>query len=255
MPHIYSKEGTPHFDLKPAQAKKLGYLFSVSEQFGLLAKPGLQAWKENKLAEAAYSAPPMEGESEKDFTRRIKEARYQNTSGPANLGSSIHEQIEEVLQGKPLSSVPPSLLKYVTPAVTYFKDKGFKIDALEKIVVSVEHTFAGTADCIGTTSAGLPFIMDWKSRKTTPGKITPYPENLWQIAAYAVAAYGEDRVVGEEIWGVNCFISTSEVGEDGLARFESHSYEPKAVASGWETAKVLFDLYRRTTGYDPRTIG
>ena len=117
----------------------------------------------------------------------------------------------------------------------------------------MEHGFAGTADCIGHSKDGTPFILDWKSKKTVPGKtIQPYPENRWQLASYAVAAYGEDRVLNGEIWGCNAFISTTEFGDDGIARFEAFSHNPETMAEAWETAKTLFDLHRKITGYDPR---
>ena len=255
MAHFYDgKTGESRFDATPSQAKAEGLLYSVSEMFKLLAKPGLEVWKDNELAKAAFNEPPYEGEDIKDFTRRIKAARYRNTGRPAELGTLIHDGIETVLRGGSVDQVPEGLRKYVEPAATYFKEKAFVADHIEKIVVSLEHGFAGTADCIGQSEGGIPFILDWKSKKTIPGKtVQPYPENRWQLSAYAVAHYGEDRVLNGEIWGCNAFISTTEFGDDGLSRFEAFSYDPETMAEAWETAKTLFDLHRKVTGYDPRT--
>ncbi len=254
MAHFYDgKTGESRFDATPSQAKAQGLLYSVNEMFKLMSKPGLETWKDNELAKAAFNEPPYEGEDIKDFTRRIKAARYRNTGGAAELGTAIHDGIETVLRGGSVDQVPEGLRKYVEPAATYFKEKAFVADHIEKIVVCKAHGFAGTADCIGHSEGGIPFILDWKSKKTIPGRaIKPYPENIWQAASYSVAHYGEDRVLNHEIWGANCFISTTEFGDDGLARFEAFSYNPETMAKAWETAKTLFALHRLVNDYDPR---
>lgn len=254
MAHFYDgQKGVSRFDATPSQAKAEGLLYSVNEMFKMLAKPGLEIWKDNELAKAAFNEPPYAGEDLKGFTKRIKAARYRNTSGAAELGTDIHNSIEKVLSGAPIESVPEHLKKYVVPAATYFEAKGFVADHIEKIVVSMEHGFAGTADCIGHAVGGTPFVLDWKSKKTVPGKtIQPYPENRWQLASYAVAHYGEDRVLDGEIWGCNAFISTTEFGEDGFSRFEAFSHNPETMAEAWKTAKALFALHRLINDYDPR---
>ena len=148
----------------PPWPKKRALLASVTEQFKVLAQPGLAFWLEKKLAEAAYNYPPRDNESLDTFFRRIKAQRYKDTSGAASLGSEIHGGIEHCLEGGSLDELTADLRKYVEPAVHYFREKKFVAEHLEKIVVCLEHTFAGTADVIGTTSQGQPFIMDWKSK-------------------------------------------------------------------------------------------
>lgn len=255
MGHYYDMQGRPHFDVGPTKAKQEGYLFSVNEQFKLLAKPGLDAWKDSELAKAAFHEPPSEFESEKDFVRRVKAARYRRTSGAADLGTSVHKYIEETLLGeRDLEKVPDQFYPFVCPAIRYIREKNFSVEHIEKVVVSEEHTFAGTCDLIGKTSGGQPFIADWKTKKSVPGKpFAPYPENKWQCASYAVAHFGEDCVVNNEVWGVNLFISSTEKGDDGLARFEAHSYRPEEMAEAWSTAKLLFELHRKVHEYDPRS--
>ena len=254
MGHYYDKQGRPHFDVGPTKAKKEGYLFSVNEQFRMLSKPGLEIWKENELAKAAFHEPPRDEESEAEFVRRVKGARYARTSGAADLGTNVHQEIENILEGsKELEDVPDHLYPYVAPAIVYIRKKGFVIEHIEKVVVSEDHTFAGTCDLIGKTKGGQPFVADWKTKKSQANKpFAPYDENRWQIASYAAAFFGEEMVEQEKIWGVNLFISSTERGDDDLARFEAHSYHPKAVAEAWSTAKLLFELHRKVHNYDPR---
>ena len=254
MGHFYEKDGRTRFDAGPAKAKKEGLLFSVNEQFKLLAKPGLEAWKDNELAKAAYSLPPAEGETEQDYCKRVKSARYARTMGASDLGTSVHKCIENVLLDETkLDCIAEKFLPYVRPAVEYIWEKKFEIEHIEKVVVSEEHTFAGTCDLIGKTQNGSPFIGDWKTKKSVPDKpFVPYPENLWQIASYAVAHHGEEAVEAGKIWGVNLFISSTEV-IDGNARFEAYSYKPEQVKEAWQTAKLLFELHRKVHEYDPRS--
>ena len=167
------------------KAKREGLLFSVNEQFKLLAKPGLEAWKDSELAKAAFAEPPRPGESEKDYCRRVKALRYTRTSGAADLGTAVHKFIEDVLCGSStLDNVPDKYAPYVRPAVEYIEEKQFEIEHLEKVVVSEAHTFAGTCDLIGKTKNGQPFIGDWKTKKSTPGKpFEPYPEICGKLRA------------------------------------------------------------------------
>lgn len=252
--HAYDAEGGSHHGVTPREAERRGLIFSVTTQFGMLAKPGLDVWKENGLLEAVFNNPPKLDEDFQAFKRRARAERYRNTGGAASLGTDIHREIEEVLLGKSLDKVPANLRKYVEPAVTYFLEKNFKIQQLEKVAVCMDHTFAGTIDVVAKTESGHDILLDWKSKKSQPGKsMAPYPENKWQLAAYAVAEFGEDRVNNHEIWTANAFISTTEM-EDGLARFEVHSYKPEEVAANWQVAKALFELYRLVNDYDPRLV-
>ena len=157
----------------------------------------------NELAKAAFHEPPRDNESEADFVRRVKAARYSRTSGAADLGTSVHQEIESVLDGsKELEDVPDHLYPYVAPAIVYIRKKGFVIEHIEKVVVSMDHTFAGTCDLIGKTKGGQPFVADWKTKKSQPNKpFSPYNENRWQIASYAAAHFGEEMVQQEKVWG------------------------------------------------------
>ena len=164
--HAYNENGESRFDATLSVAKKEGLICSVTEQFKILSKPGLAVWLEKELARAAYEHPPRQGENLDVFFRRIKGSRYRNTSGAAELGSEIHAAIEHCLKDGSLDTVRPDIKKYVEPAVTYFKSKNFVVKDIEKIVVNLENTFAGTVDLIGETAQGQPFILDWKSKKS-----------------------------------------------------------------------------------------
>ena len=253
MAHVYTMDGEPRFDLTPAKAKAEGLYFSVTEHQKVEAKPALEIWKLGQALKAAFANPPLAGEDEAAFVRRIKKDSY--SSAAADLGTDIHNAIQEVLEKtKTISEVSKNLQPYVRPAIDYFEEKGFTDLTLEKTVVNLNEGYAGTVDCAATAGGGQKFVLDWKSRKTSPKykKLQPYDGQPEQVAAYAAAFYGEDLVESEQVWGANAFISTTEIGEDGNARFEVVSYTPAEVRHHWETYKLVTELWRRRNNYDPR---
>jgi hypothetical protein len=251
--HVYDKDAKPHFHLTPAQAKKQGMYFSVTEHQKILAKPALEGWKIGEHLKTAFNNPPQNGEDIDAFIKRIRAFTWKNSGGAAELGSQIHEGLESVLNGsKKVEDLDVSLRKYVAPAIRYFTSKNFEILDLEKVVVNVEEGYGGTVDCAAKTDKGLKFILDWKSRKTSGRKIKPYGGQPEQCAAYGAAYFGHAAIEGEEVWGANAYISTDEFDKNGESRFEVVSYTPKEMRYHWETFKLTAELWRRSENYDPR---
>lgn len=251
MGHYYDKEGNPHFSVTPKKAKEMGLYWSVTEIQKIEASPGLEVWKLNTAIECAHNNPKKLDEDIKEYQKRIKKSMYEGDS-VTNLGTRIHDGIEHVLNGDmALGDVAEDLFPFVKPAVDYFKEKEFEVVDLERIVVNSDQGYAGTCDCIAKTSGGLDFILDWKSTKTIPSK--PYPSHPEQVSAYAVATFGRDRVMNNEIWGANAYISTSAKDKEGLAKFRVHSYRPEVLAQAYQNFELICQLWRLRNNYDPRT--
>ena len=254
MPHFYSKDGTPHFDVTPAVAKEMGLFYSVTEIQKIEASPGLDRWKLNTAIQTADENPMQEDEDLKTYQRRIIKQMYEGNNATA-LGTKIHDAIEQVLtETIKREQVDEDLLPYVNPALDYFYEKGFEIQHIEKIVTNEHEAYAGTADVIARTKNNQDFILDWKSTNTIPS--SPYPQQPEQISAYAVAEFGYDRVMAGEIWGANFYISTSSIykrGEHkGKAKFKVSSYNPQELAEAYKRFMLVNELFRARTGYDPR---
>ena len=253
MAHVYDKDGKPHFHLKPAQAKKEGLFFSVTEHQKILAKPALERWLVGEHIKSAFNNPPREGEDIESFVKRIRAYTWKNGGGAAELGTQIHDALESVLKGdKKVEDLDVNLRKYVAPAIKYFTSKKFEILALEKVVVNTEEGYGGTVDCAAKTKGGLKFILDWKSRKTSGKKIVSYSGQPEQCAAYGAAYFGADAIDRGEVWGANAYISTNEFDDNGDSRFEVVSYEPSKMKYHWDTFKMTAELWRRSENYDPR---
>ena len=252
MAHVYDKDGNPHFNLTPSQAKKENLYFSVTEHLGVLAKKPLEIWKLGQHLKIAHQYPPRNGEDEQSFIKRIKSLTWKNGGGAAELGTKIHAGIESVLlKEKEVDDLDVDLRKYVAPAIRYFRSKKFEILDVEKVVVNEKQAYAGTADATGKTPCGKKFILDWKSRKFGDRKVVPYNMQPEQCAGYGVY-FGEDAVKNKEVWGINVFISTDKFTNDGESEIVVKTYTPEEMARNYETFCLVCEIWRRIEGYDPR---
>lgn len=252
MAHYYSAEGLM-YDTDLRQARKDKLFASVTTQQKIEASPGLEVWKQNELLKLTLSHPLLDGEDVDNFIRRIKKTHWDSSKDTMELGTRIHDAIHTCLEKNVgVDCIDDDLVPYVSPALNYCREKEFIIKDLEKPLVNVDEAYAGMADCIAETPCGLKFILDWKSKKTKPGeKIKPYPEQMEQISAYAVAYWGLDAIKRGEVYGINAYISTTEI-IDGFARFERCVYEPKDLLDSYEKFQAVCQLWRLRNNYDPR---
>lgn len=242
------------YDCTLRNARKDNLFASVTTQQKIEASPGLDTWKQNELIKLTLDNPLRKGEDVPNFIRRIREIDWESGRETMELGTRIHDAIHTILEKKVgLDCIDEDLIPYVTPAINYCKEKQFIIEDLERTLVNVDDAYAGQADCIARTPCGLKFILDWKSKRTKKGeKIKPYDNQMEQISAYAVAHFGIDAVKNGEVYGVNAYISTTELDVEGLARFERCVYEPQEILEAYKRFQAVCTLWRLRNKYDPR---
>lgn len=226
-----------------ADARKLGLFPSVTNILGVIAKPGLDKWKLQQVAKAAYQAPPDGKESVEYFTDRIIEAAFDQVVDAADFGSQIHDALEKVFEGEP---VEEQLLPYVQPTLEWKRKFGLTFTQREIVLVNPGEGYAGRCDVIAQGKKGQLVILDYKTRKTKEGeKVTPYDGQGMQLAAYAVAHWGEAML--EKVTAANVYISTTEPGRMEVCKHED-------LAGEWQAFKAACVLWRKTKGFDPRRI-
>jgi hypothetical protein len=252
--HWYKPDGTPLHQVQKADgsgmrdttladAKKLKLLPSVTGITDIVAKPALMNWKAGQVAAAAFASPPTGEETLEYYTERIINASHTQVAGAADLGSKVHDALEKLLTEGP-DGVPESMWPYVGPVVEWKKQAKIAYDNIEKVLVSVEYGYAGRCDVLGHDADGCPIVIDYKTRKTKPKQVCkPYDTQGMQLAAYAVAHYGVERL--REVKAFNVYISTTEIG-----RVEG--YEHKSLLPHWEAFKAAAVLWSHIKGYDPR---
>lgn len=260
--HWYRRDGTACFELPKKSggmravtirdARELGLLPSVTTVLSVLDKPQLQEWKFRQITKAAFDAhaanqPLADFES---YHAVMVERAFKQVEDAADLGTAIHKALECHFRG---DSYNPELSVYVEAVDAWLSNNRVEILESELRLTSVSHGFAGTTDAVfqierpeyAPSSYG---ILDFKSRKTVPGKpVTPYDTQPMQIAAYDIARFG-DRPTSSRC-GCNLFISTTEPG-----RVDACWYDAKQLNEEWDAFSHALALWRHFKGYDPRVI-
>lgn len=261
--HWYRRDGSACFEVpnkskagtRPVRitdARELGLFPSVTTVLSILDKPQLTDWKFRQITRASFNAhaanaPLADYES---YHSAIIDSAFQQVEDAADLGTAIHKALECHFRGE---SYSPALSVYVDAVDAWLSENRVEILESELRLTSVSHGFAGTTDAVfqierpeyAPSSYG---ILDFKSRKTVPGKpVTPYDTQPMQIAAYDIARFG-DRPTSDRI-GCNLFISTTEPG-----RVEACWYDHLQLLKEWEALAHAMALWRHFKDYDPRLI-
>lgn len=249
--HWYSRDGTPAYTMLKKDggergttlrdARKHQLLPSVTTVFNIMAKPGLDKWKLVKAVEAAAIVDRDEGEPAERYIDRVIEQSREEVRDAADLGTRIHDAIDQAFDGTPPGA---DLQPYVGPVMDYLS--GLKLEDIkrESVVVSQADGFAGRVDLLAKFGSSN-ICIDFKTRKTRPGeKITPYDFQPMQIAAYSFAAFGNLS----RCFGANVYISTTEPG-----RVETVSYAPDKLQREFEAFQSMLAMWRYIKNYDPRS--
>lgn len=255
--HWYAADGTPRHKMEGGSgelrnttlrdAKKLKLIPSVTGIIGLLDKPALSDWKMKEICQATHAARheiPDEDLVSDQMFRTIKDQAFSQVSSAAELGSRIHAAIEDYV----LHDTQPidDLLPYVEPVIGFLHEANIRPTGVEKILVSNQYGYAGTCDLLFTWGASNDRlgVLDWKTRRTREKQqIRAYDGQDMQLAAYCVAAYGEDCL--DDVMAANVVVSTTEQGRMTVLRHEE-------LRSSWGAFKSLCEVWRHNKSYDPR---
>lgn len=240
MGHYYdSQSGDPRFTIVGkngkirqttiADARKEGWLASVTTILKLLHNPMLEQWKLAQVALAAQTLPRKDGESDENFSSRIITDAFRQTEDAADLGTRVHEAIENHFQGKAWDQ---SLEVYVNAVDKWTKDNGVTFLAHEQRLINREHRYAGTTDGI-IMHKGEKGIADIKTRRTNKKyPVKPYSTEPLQIAAYSACVPGVTK-------GVNIYVSTTEPG-----RIEATWYDKEEIERNLETFLAINRVFQ-----------
>ena len=107
--HWYDSKGAPTYTIVGLNgvernttlrdARKHGYVPSVTTIIGMAAKPSLENWKINQALNSAITLEQDPGESLEAFTHRCKEDSKDIGRKAAERGTIIHAMIEQGFMG------------------------------------------------------------------------------------------------------------------------------------------------------------
>ena len=207
--HWYFPDGTPLHEVPRADgkgqrptslrdARKLGLFPSVTNVLSILAKPGLDAWKQEQASLAALTLPRSEEETLDDFAKRVLVDMTSEVGRAADLGSAVHAAIEGYAQGRWLPE-DKGVARLFEPARQWFDKEVIAVHSVEIATAHLEWGYAGRVDLVATLrSTGRPTVIDFKTQKTRrdkDGNFKPILHDTWplQLEAYRMALASRDK--------------------------------------------------------------
>lgn len=143
----------------------------VSTVLATISNPGIVAWKLRVGLDEA--------------------ARISKTA--TDYGTRLHRALE-VAWGGGDEPTPPDLQAHVDAAAAWAAAYVASVVSLERRVVSLQHGYAGTLDCLAEMREGGLAVIDFKSSKHHP-RYPMDPNFRLQLAAYRLALAEQDGLI------------------------------------------------------------
>jgi len=245
--HWYDRTGSSQYTIVGANgkernttlrdARKFGYLPSVSAILKVAASPGLEKWKRDNLLMAALTLPKIEGETVDEFAERVEKDANDQATKARDLGTAIHASLENAF-GQ-LGDYPADHEPYVV-AVT---DSLF--NHFGHVSWSAEKSFASALGYGGKIDLhNDKIVIDFKtSAFDDAAKKEGYPEHIMQLVAYGEGLGLKDYRIA------NVFVSTST---PGLVKIVEYTEEQKRTA--WRKFLCLLNYWMFDKGYFPNEV-
>ena len=160
-------------------ARKHGYVPSVTTILGVAAKPALENWKINQALNSALTLNKQDDESADKFFYRCKEHSKSTGKEAAEMGTTIHAMIEQGFAGGAETKPYLAIKKYLDktfPDETWTAEDSFCADL----------GYGGKIDLHSDTGIFVDFKTkdNLESKKKTPSSLV-FPEHGMQLSAYA----------------------------------------------------------------------
>lgn len=230
--HWYAADGSPAYRIigkngverntRLTDARERGLVPSVTTITGLLDKPGLSKWLQQQVLLAALTLPRAENESEENWLQRVMADAKSTGREAAERGTRLHGVLEDFYAGKNL--VFPDFVNNVHKALESHFGTNHNWQA--------ERSFAynGYGGKVDLSAENI--VVDFKSKEGDLSKITPYHEQIMQLAAYRQ---------GLGIPTARC--ANIYFTENGDVRLIEHSEQD--LSEAWECFQYLLAFYRK----------
>lgn len=212
--HWYLRDRTPFHEVERADgsgmrpatlrdARKVRAYPSVTNILSILAKPALDAWKQEQAILAALTLPRSNGESLDAFAQRVVADMGAQVDRAADLGSAVHTACEVYASTHELPE-NPDVARLFTPVREWFDAEVVRIDCIERVVTHDEWGYGGRVDMVAKLrSTGSWAVVDFKTQRLKPalkrmrrtsgtsGMATFYETWPLQLEAYRQAILAE----------------------------------------------------------------
>ena len=243
--HLLYK-GKVHLDFDPVKhVYKINgeYVNGVTTALSIKAKPQLIYWSAKMASEYVKEhLRPGEALDEIQIQELIagaKTAHLKKRDGAADMGTYIHNWIEDFVTGKdPEMPVSPKLKKTIEDFKKWWASEDIEVLHAERMLCSPTLMLAGTPDLICRVNGKLT-IMDWKTGSGI------YPDMFMQMAAYAIMLeeeYPEHKV--ESLHVVNASIKNM-FQEEARSEVDQFKDAYLAALNLYKVDKSIQELFRK----------
>ena len=236
--HWYTKTGQPAYGATLREARKQSLLPSVTSILQVIAKPGLEAWKQEQLLVAAMQCPIIGDEDVYSYKKHVVQKSREISQTATGLGTETHTAIERYLGGLNYS-VRSEVKKSFDAAIEILKAE-YDLSLALTEMTAYNKKYAGRVDLItypkGTKRMA---IVDFKTQNVKD-KPTVYPEWRYQLAAYSkcnVTMAGEPMYIDIDCHLANIIISTNP--DNPGAWYKPMGSEGKK----WDDAKAAYKAF------------
>jgi hypothetical protein len=252
--HWYDSDGNPqHFvpsksgKLRAStlrDARKHGWMPSVTSVLDIMAKPGLDQWKTNKAISAAITLNRNNSETDEEYTKRILMHSKKESEEASARGTRIHNMLEKAFKKE---EQPIGEDEAIFNSVKSLLDINCGEQEWQSEVTFSEPQlgYGGMVDLISDEWA-----IDFKTKEFgTDHKQLAYESMAYQLMAYAVTGVEKSyRDTGEATVRrmANIFISSTN---PGLSVF--HEWQKEDFERYWEIFSSSLTLWKNVKKYWP----
>ena len=238
-----------------SEAKKNGYYPSVTSLLNTLAESyGLRTWREKQMVVAGATAPRLDGETDDQFSDRVRAEAYHEGDDAAERGKAVHLAIHKYLSNEDNSpaDLPADLRGWMD--INLYRGTC----ETELSVLSRRFGFAGTADYSGRYGKSGIAVVDFKTQRVRARGNRKSPEwyDRWllQLVAYGSAIEDRARMIGAADRGlgvpdsfVSVVINTNpdhpDYEGDDSPGYWVRKWSPDMVVYGRRVIEALCDTF------------
>jgi len=181
--HWYKRDGQPAYGATLREARKQDLLPSVTTVLGVLAQPGLEAWKQEQAVLAALTLPRVDGEGLDEFAKRVIADSREYSKNAAAKGDELHAVMEAHLKGAPWA-IEAELRPVAQLLVEWLDEHIEAVEFTEACAVS-SLGFGGRIDAY-VQIAGHMYLLDGKSQFVRGKSPRVYSKWGYQLGAYSL---------------------------------------------------------------------
>jgi len=247
---IAKKDGTGNRPVTLADARKVFAFPSVTNVLGVLAKPGLDAWKIEQGIMAALTLPRNQDEPLDAFAHRVVADMGEQVEKAADFGTAIHNACEVYAINKELPT-DPKLLAHLESWRKWFDENVERVACLETVFVHHEAGYAGRVDMVAYLRGIGWAVVDFKTQKvkrSAKGEPKPAFYETWplQLGAYRQAILVNSAKALTAL--VSVVIDSAQPGPVHVHEWTAGDHLNHYY---YESFLAAFRLWKYVKGYDP----